>query len=107
MVLVQEMVIMLFDEFMIWLDISYQIDLLELLSELNCEKGYILAVVLYDFNQVCCYVSYLIVLWEGKIVVQGALKEIVIVELIECIYGLCCMIIDDLVVGMLFVVLFG
>lgn len=82
-------------------------DLLELLSELNCEKGYILVVVLYDFNQVCCYVSYLIVLWEGKIVVQGVLKEIVIVELIECIYGLCCMIIDDLVVGMLFVVLFG
>lgn len=98
---------MLFDEFTIWLDISYQIDLLELLSELNREKGYILAAVLYDFNQVCRYVSYLIVLREGKIVVQGASKEIVIVELIERIYGLRCMIIDDLVVGTSFVVSFG
>lgn len=50
---------------------------------------------------------YLIVLCEGNIVVQGVLKEIVIVEFIEKIYGLCCMIIDDLVVGMLLVVLLG
>ena len=30
-----------------WLDISHQIDLLELLSELNREKGYTLAAVLH------------------------------------------------------------
>ncbi len=34
-----------------WLDISYQIDLLELLSELNREQGYTLAAVLHDLNR--------------------------------------------------------
>ena len=38
--------IMLLDEPTTWLDISHQIDLLELLSELNREKGYTLAAVL-------------------------------------------------------------
>lgn len=40
MVLAQETAIMLLDEPTTWLDISHQIDLLELLSELNREKGY-------------------------------------------------------------------
>ncbi len=43
MVLAQETAIMLLDEPTTWLDISHQIDLLELLSELNREKGYTLA----------------------------------------------------------------
>lgn len=33
------------------LDISHQIDLLELLSELNREKGYTTAAVLHDLNR--------------------------------------------------------
>ncbi len=39
MVLAQETAIMLLDEPTTWLDISHQIDLLELLSELNRERG--------------------------------------------------------------------
>lgn len=39
MVHAQETAIMLLDEPTTWLDISHQIDLLELLSELNREKG--------------------------------------------------------------------
>ncbi|MBW6186364.1 ATP-binding cassette domain-containing protein, partial [Pseudomonas aeruginosa] len=50
MVLAQETAIMLLDEPTTWLDISHQIDLLELLSELNREKGYTLAAVLHDLN---------------------------------------------------------
>lgn len=51
MVLAQETAIMLLDEPTTWLDISHQIDLLELLSELNREKGYTTAAVLHDLNQ--------------------------------------------------------
>jgi len=90
-----------------WLDISHQIDLLELLSELNREKGYTLAAVLHDLNQACRYASHLIALREGKIVAQGAPKEIVTAELIERIYGLRCMIIDDPVAGTPLVVPLG
>ena len=107
MVLAQETAIMLLDEPTTWLDISHQIDLLELLSELNREKGYTLAAVLHDLNQACRYASHLIALREGKIVAQGAPKEIVTAELIERIYGLRCMIIDDPVAGTPLVVPLG
>ncbi|WP_139104458.1 ATP-binding cassette domain-containing protein, partial [Salmonella enterica] len=51
MVLGQERSIMLRDEPTTCLDISHQIDLLELLSDLTREKGYTLAAVLHDLNQ--------------------------------------------------------
>ncbi len=95
MVLAQETAIMLLDEPTTWLDISYQIDVLELLSELNREQGYTLAAVLHDLNQACRYATHLIALRDGKIVAQGAPKEIVTAELIESVYGLRCMIIED------------
>jgi len=95
MVLAQETAIMLLDEPTTWLDISYQIDLLELLSELNREQGYTLAAVLHDLNQACRYATHLIALRDGKIVAQGAPKEIVTAGLIEEVYGLRCVIIDD------------
>ncbi len=95
MVLAQETAIMLLDEPTTWLDISHQIDLLELLSSLNRNQGYTLAAVLHDLNQACRYATHLIALRDGKIVAEGAPKEIVTAELIEAIYGLRCMIIDD------------
>jgi len=95
MVLAQETAIMLLDEPTTWLDISYQIDLLELLSELNREQGYTLAAVLHDLNQACRYATHLIALRDGKVVAQGAPKEIVTAELIEAVYGMRCMIIED------------
>ncbi|XPE66548.1 hypothetical protein ACNKHR_04255 [Shigella flexneri] len=54
-------------------------------SELNQEKGYTLAAVLHDFNQACRYATHLIVLREGKIVAQGAPKEIVNAALMQAL----------------------
>ncbi|MEM5026704.1 iron-enterobactin ABC transporter ATP-binding protein [Enterobacter roggenkampii] len=107
MVLAQETSIMLLDEPTTWLDISHQIDLLELLSELNRTQGYTLAAVLHDLNQACRYATHLIALRDGEIVAQGAPKEIVTPELIARIYGMRCMIIDDPVAGTPLVVPLG
>ena len=43
----------------------------------------------------CRYATHLIALRDGKIVAEGAPKEIVSAELIERIYGLRCTIIED------------
>jgi ferric enterobactin transport system ATP-binding protein len=107
MVLAQETAIMLLDEPTTWLDISHQIDLLELLSELNREQGYTLAAVLHDLNQACRYATHLIALRDGKIIAEGAPKEIVTAELIERIYGMRCLIIEDPVAGTPLVVPLG
>jgi len=107
MVLAQETSIMLLDEPTTWLDISHQIDLLELLSDLNRTQGYTLAAVLHDLNQACRYATHLIALRDGKIVAEGAPKEIVTPELIERIYEMRCMIIDDPIAGTPLVVPIG
>ncbi len=107
MVLAQETSIMLLDEPTTWLDISHQIDLLELLSELNRTQGYTLAAVLHDLKQACRYATHLIALRDGEIVAQGAPKEIVTPDLIARIYGMRCMIIDDPVAGTPLVVPLG
>lgn len=107
MVLAQETSIMLLDEPTTWLDISHQIDLLELLRELNRTQGYTLAAVLHDLNQACRYATHLIALRDGEIVAQGAPKEIVTPDLIARIYGMRCMIIEDPVAGTPLVVPLG
>ena len=107
MVLAQDTSIMLLDEPTTWLDISHQIDLLELRSELNRTQGYTLAAVLHDLNQACRYATHLIALRDGEIVAQGAPREIVTPALIERIYGMRCMIIDDPVAGTPLVVPLG
>ncbi len=107
MVLAQETSILLLDEPTTWLDISHQIDLLELLSALNKDQGFTLAAVLHDLNQACRYANHIIALREGVIVAQGDPKEIVTADLIERIYGMRCMIIDDPVAGTPLVVPLG
>ena len=76
------------------LDISHQIDLLELLSELNREKGYT--------RRRCCTILTGLPLRHPpdrparrQDRRRGAPKEIVTADLIERIYGLRCTIIED------------
>jgi len=107
MVLAQETSILLLDEPTTWLDISHQIDLLELLSALNKEQGYTLAAVLHDLNQACRYANHLIALREGEIIAEGDPREIVTAALIERIYGMRCVIIEDPVAGTPLVVPLG
>lgn len=51
--------------------------------------------MLHDLNQACRYATHLIALRDGRIVAEGAPKEIVTADLIERIYGLRCTIIED------------
>lgn len=95
MVLAQQTPLLLLDEPTTWLDITHQIDLLELLRQLNRENNYTLVVVLHDLNHACRYATHLIAMRDGKVVAEGAPKAIVTPELIEEVYGLKCVIIDD------------
>jgi ABC-type cobalamin/Fe3+-siderophores transport system ATPase subunit len=99
MVLAQQTPLVLLDEPTTWLDITHQIELMELLGELNREHRRTLVVVLHDLNQACRYATHLIAMRDGRIVASGAPKDIVTVELIAEVYGLACVIIDDPVAG--------
>ncbi|WP_312055283.1 ATP-binding cassette domain-containing protein [Pantoea brenneri] len=95
MVLAQQTPLLLLDEPTTWLDIAHQIELLELMQDLNQQHGRTLVVVLHDLNQACRYASHLIAMRDGKIIAEGKPADIVTPALIETIYGLRCMIVDD------------
>lgn len=95
MVLAQQTPLLLLDEPTTWLDITHQIDLLELMQDLNRNLGRTLVVVLHDLNHACRYATHLIAMRDGKIVAEGPPAEIVTTALIEAVFGLRCMIIDD------------
>ncbi|PYE12090.1 iron complex transport system ATP-binding protein [Williamsia limnetica] len=95
MVLAQQTPLMLLDEPTTFLDIAYQIDLLELCSELNKTKGRTLVAVLHDLNHACRYADHIIAMKDGEIVAEGRPSEIITAELVHDVFGLPCRIIDD------------
>lgn len=107
MVLAQQTPLMLLDEPTTWLDITHQIELMELLRELNQQHGRTLVVVLHELNQACRYASNLIAMRDGEIIAQGKPSEIVTAELIEQVYALKSVIIPDPIAGTPMVVPIG
>ncbi len=95
MVLAQQTPIIFLDEPTTWLDISHQIELLDLFMQLNLENKQTVITVLHDINQACRYANHLIVMQAGKIVTQGKPQEIITSELIFNVFGVSCIIISD------------
>ena len=98
MVLAQETSLLLLDEPTTYLDIAYQIELLELLAELNA-GGRTVVAVLHDLNHACRFASHVIAMKGGAIVAEGKPAEIITEELVEDVFGLPSIIIPDPVAG--------
>lgn len=95
MVLAQQTPLLLLDEPTTFLDITHQIELLDLLGALNHRDGQTIVAVLHDLNHACRYASHIIAMRDGAIVAEGPPREIITAELVEAVFGLACIIIDD------------
>jgi iron complex transport system ATP-binding protein len=95
MALAQQTPLLLLDEPTTFLDIQHQIDVLDLCAQLHEEQGRTLVAVLHDLNHAARYATHLIALREGRVVAEGAPKDIVTAELVEEVFGLRCQVIDD------------
>ena len=51
--------------------------------------------MLHDLNHACRYADHIIAMRDGKIVAEGKPVEIITAELVERVFGMPCMIIDD------------
>lgn len=98
MVLAQQTPIMLLDEPTTFLDITHQIELLELFTDLH-HDGHTLVAVLHDLNHAARYGTHLIAMKDGAVVAQGVPAEIVTAELVEEVFGLRCLVVPDPVSG--------
>ena len=70
MVLAQDAAVVLLDEPTTYLDISHQVELLDLMRELAAE-GKTVITVLHDINQACRYADHLAVMQGGRLVADG------------------------------------
>ena len=95
MVLAQQTATLLLDEPTTWLDVAHQIDLLERMTRLRDSHGKTLVMVLHDLNQACRYATHLVAMKEGEIVAQGRPADVVTPAMIDQVFGLKCIVMDD------------
>jgi len=98
MVLAQQTDLLLLDEPTTYLDVAHQVELMELFAELNA-RGRTVVAVLHDLNHAARYASHIIAMRDGRIVAEGAPRDVITSERVEAVYGLPNVVIDDPVTG--------
>ncbi len=88
MALAQKTDIIFLDEPTTYLDISHQLEILELVQELNREQGCTIIMVLHDINQAIRFSDHLIAMKSGKIVAQGQTEEVLTNEILEEVFNI-------------------
>ncbi|WP_020617331.1 ABC transporter ATP-binding protein [Paenibacillus daejeonensis] len=99
MALAQETDILFLDEPTTFLDIAYQVEILDLLTDINRKQGTTIVMVLHDINLSARYADYIYALQEGKLVAEGPPQQVITSQLIQDVFGLECTVIDDPVSG--------
>ncbi|AQP48224.1 iron dicitrate ABC transporter ATP-binding protein [Tessaracoccus aquimaris] len=99
MVLAQDSDIVLLDEPTTYLDVTHQLDLLDLLADLNRERGTTVVMVLHELNLAARYADHLVMMRDGAIVAQGPPAEVVTADAIRDVFGLDSHVIPDPVSG--------
>jgi heme transport system ATP-binding protein len=87
MALAQKTDILFLDEPTTYLDIRYQIELLEMIQKLNRDYGITIIMVLHDMNHAIYYSDEILGLKDGKVLIQGSPQDVITTECIEKIYG--------------------
>lgn len=98
-VLAQQTDIILLDEPTTFLDLTHQLDLLELLQKLNKEHKKTIVAILHDLNQTFRYAGHVIVMQNGKLVKQGTPQDVATEKMIEEVFDLPCIVIKDPLTG--------
>ncbi|MCC9144630.1 MULTISPECIES: ABC transporter ATP-binding protein [unclassified Arthrobacter] len=107
MALAQETDILLLDEPTTFLDVTHQIEVLDLITDLNRRSGTTVAIVLHDLNLAARYADHLIAMKDGRIAAEGAPSDVVTEELVGTVFGLASRVIADPVSGTPMVVPLG
>ncbi|MGN0350271.1 MAG: ABC transporter ATP-binding protein [Roseburia sp.] len=88
MALAQDTKLLLLDEPTTYLDIRYQLKILQLIRKLNREYGITIVMILHDMNQAFYYSDEILAMKEGHIIAQGSPDKIIKEELLEQVYDI-------------------
>jgi iron complex transport system ATP-binding protein len=99
MALAQQTDILLLDEPTTFLDISHQVEVLDLLTDLNRMSGKTIVMVLHDLNLAARYADYLVTMVGGKLFRAGSPEAILTRETVQHVFNIDSYIMIDPISG--------
>jgi iron complex transport system ATP-binding protein len=107
MTLAQETAVILLDEPTTFLDLSHQIEVLQLLERLNRAEGRTIVMVVHDLNHATRHASHVIALKAGAIAAAGPPSEVVTPALLHAVFGVEGAVVPDPRTGMPLCIAYG
>ncbi|MED1824153.1 MULTISPECIES: ABC transporter ATP-binding protein [Brevibacillus] len=99
MTLAQGTETILLDEPTTYLDMSHQIEILDLLYELNQTEQRTIIMVLHDLNLACRYAHHIVAVHNQTVVAEGAPEEVLTTDLVRTVFDMDCQITLDPLYG--------
>ncbi len=99
MALAQQTDLLLLDEPTTFLDVSHQIEVLDLLTDLNRLRGTTIVMVLHDLNLAARYADHLVALEAGRIHAAGDPTDVLTEDCVQAVFGLESRVVSDPVSG--------
>ncbi|HYJ12943.1 MAG TPA: ABC transporter ATP-binding protein, partial [Thermomicrobiales bacterium] len=87
MAIAQDTPLLLLDEPTTFLDISHQLEVVDLVQKLNREDGRTVVMVLHDINEAARASDYLVAMRDGAIIHEGTTHEVIRPEVLRDVYG--------------------
>ncbi len=91
----QQPEVMLLDELVTFLDISHQLEVMDLVADLNRSEGITVIVVLHDLNLAARYCPRLIAIRDGRIHSDGAANEVIQTDVLRAVFGIGAHVVED------------
>lgn len=88
MALAQQTDLLLLDEPTTFLDVSHQIEVLDLLTDLNRSRGTTIVMVLHDLNLAARYADHLVALADGGVHSAGPPSAVLTHDMVRSVFGL-------------------
>jgi iron complex transport system ATP-binding protein len=95
MALAQQTDLLLLDEPTTFLDVAHQVEVLDLLTDLNRDRGTTVVMVLHDLNLAARYADRLVAIANGGVHSSGTAEEVLTVDTVREVFGLESQVIID------------
>ncbi len=95
MALTQQTDLILLDEPTTYLDLSHQLEVLELLSDLNKKQGCTIVMVLHDLNLAARFADYMIAIRGGNVICHGAPDKVMVPSVLKEVFHIDAQIIKE------------
>ncbi|MCT1998102.1 SIP domain-containing protein [Brachybacterium muris] len=97
--LAQQTDVLLLDEPTTFLDVTHQLEVLDVVRDLNRERGTTVGIVLHDLNLAARYADHLVAVRDGEIHSQGSPGEVITEQMVHEVFALSSRVLPDPVTG--------